>query len=66
MSLTMGYVSQQQLIIRNNEQGNYTTDGGFQMNIKIQAIAFNKLPIKIIILNNESLGNTVSSSKLFK
>ena len=34
-------------------------DGGFQMNIQeLQAIAFHKLPIKIIILNNESLGNT--------
>ena len=32
-------------------------DGGFQMNIQeLQAIAFHKLPIKIIILNNESLG----------
>lgn len=34
-------------------------DGGFQMNIQeLQAVAFHKLPIKIIILNNESLGNT--------
>ena len=44
---------------RNKEIIVIAGDGGFQMNIQeLQAIAFNKLPIKIIILNNESLGNT--------
>ena len=34
-------------------------DGGFQMNIQeLQALAFHNLPIKVFILNNESLGNT--------
>ena len=34
-------------------------DGGFQMNIQeLQALSYHKLPIKIFIFNNESLGNT--------
>jgi acetolactate synthase-1/2/3 large subunit len=32
-------------------------DGGFQLNIQeLQTIVHNKLPIKIVVLNNESLG----------
>ena len=42
-------------------------DGGFQMNIQeLQAVAFHKIPLKIFIINNESLGNTrFPASKLF-
>ena len=42
-------------------------DGGFQMNIQeLQALAFHNLPIKVFILNNESLGNTrFPAQKLF-
>ena len=37
----------------------FTGDGGLQMNIQeLQSIAFNKLPIKIFVINNEVLGNT--------
>ena len=42
-------------------------DGGFQMNIQeLQAIAFHDLPIKIFIMNNETLGNTnFPATKMF-
>ena len=34
-------------------------DGGFQMNIQeLQAVSFHNIPLKIFIINNESLGNT--------
>lgn len=42
-------------------------DGGFQMNIQeLQAVAFHKIPLKIFIINNESLGNTrFPASRMF-
>ena len=34
-------------------------DGGFQMNIQeLETVRFNDIPIKIFVMNNESLGNT--------
>ena len=39
-------------------------DGGFQMNIQeLEALHFHNIPIKIFIMNNESLGNTIFPSK---
>ena len=42
-------------------------DGGFQMNIQeLQAVSFHNIPLKIFIINNESLGNTkFPANKMF-
>lgn len=44
----------------------YTGDGCIQMNLQeLETIIYNKLPIKIIILNNEGYGGIVTTQKKF-
>jgi acetolactate synthase-1/2/3 large subunit len=47
--------------VRNNNNKNlvFIGDGGFMMNVQeLNFIKTNKIPIKIVVLNNASLGNT--------
>ena len=49
-----------------SNQVSFSRYGGFQMNIQeLQALAFHNLPIKVFILNNESLGILDFAQRLF-